>query len=223
MSTNLGDICCFVGLHYGAMADSKIWSKDVPWQFMMFWEVCLADCAYSSRPCVVAPFWKPHGRSMGGQAQAYNEVHSFYRARAEHLFSLFAPFGLVCHCWGGRDEPAFMNRCHRLRVLTGFISFPLHRRMRYEPYGPWPHNPPSVAPAPAQAPAPTPSPNRRTNEAGQNVATDATDLDAVVDEWQSDDEPEQPCYVRQTRSAAKDSLWGIWNAPVDGASSNSQV
>jgi hypothetical protein len=33
----------------------------------------------------------------------------------------------------------------RLRVLSGFISFSLHRRLRYEPYGPWSHFPPSAA------------------------------------------------------------------------------
>jgi hypothetical protein len=104
LSTLLGDIACFVGVHFGTEADSNIWRKDAPWKFMKPLEVCLTDCAYSGQSHVVAPFWNLGLRSLAGAPQAYNELHSYYRARAEHLFALFYPFGLIQHKFHGREH-----------------------------------------------------------------------------------------------------------------------
>ena len=64
---------------------------------------CIPDFAYSGRPRVVAPFLKPHNKTMPGRTKLYNDIHSCYRGRGEHLFGLTHPFGLMRHSWDGRD------------------------------------------------------------------------------------------------------------------------
>ena len=65
-------------------------------------------------------------------------------------------------------------------VLFGFLSFHLHRRIRYEGYGPWDHMPQdSTGVAEEQPTDSTPAPR---------VSTTAAHDGAVTDEWESDED-----------------------------------
>ena len=102
---------------------------------------CITDFAYSGRPRVVAPFWKPDNKIMPGRTKLYNDIHSYYRGRGEHLFGLTHPFGLMRHSWDGCGATSHAKLLNCMRVLFGFLTVHLHRRIRYEVYGPWDHLP----------------------------------------------------------------------------------
>ena len=92
--------------------------------------------------------------------------------------------------------------CHHVRVLFAFFSFHLHRRIRYEPFGPWQH-------FPCQTPSSTTAPKPREEEgenAGVRLAAvpEHAGAGAVVDEWESDEEAKPlPPMQRLTRTLAQ--------------------
>ena len=87
-------------------------------------------------------------------------------------------------------------------VLFGFLSFHLHRRIRYEGYGPWDHMPQdSTGVAEEQPTDSTPAPR---------VSTTAAHDGAVTDEWESDEdtpETEGGCLSVQTISTFCNGTW----------------
>jgi hypothetical protein len=93
---------------------------------------------------------------MPGRTKLYNDMHSYIRGRGEHLFGMAHAFALMRHSWDGRQAPGHHRLLCRVRVLFGFLSFHLHRRLRYEVFGPWPHFP-NIDPA-------APSPNGNGSE-----------------------------------------------------------
>ena len=191
LTSLLGDIIFPpIGPHLGTMSDSQIWGESGPWKHMEEREVCLSDCAYSGRSRIVAPFWKPHGRTMPGKTKLYNEMHSYYRGRGEHAFALAYPFAIMRHAWNGKEAGGHERLAHRVRVLFGFLSFHLHRRLRYEPFGPWSHFPQSSS---SSTPAPVPTSTVQYASAQEHEG-------AVVDEWDSDHEGPQFLSQRLTRS-----------------------
>eukprot|EP00667_Euglena_gracilis_P032871 EG_transcript_51872 len=118
---------------------------------------------------------------MPGRTKLYNDIHSYYRGRGEHAFALANPFVLIRHAWNGKEAGGHERLSHRVRVLFAFLSFQLHRCVRYEPFGPWPHFPQS---GPSSTTAPTSSPR----QGCVHLATAPEHEGAVVDEWDSDHE-----------------------------------
>ena len=185
LTSLLGDIIFPpIGPDLGTQSDSQIWADKCPWKHMGVQEVCLADCAYSGRAHIVSPFWKPHNRSMPGKTKLYNDLHSYYRGRGEHAFALAYPFAITRHAWNGREAGGHEKLCHRVRVLFAFLSFHLHRRLRYEPFGPWQHFPQGSSSS-ATALAPVQDEGGRRAEAPEHSG-------AVVDEWESDEDVQVP-------------------------------
>eukprot|EP00667_Euglena_gracilis_P024068 EG_transcript_27469 len=117
-------------------------------------------------------------------------MHSYYRGRGEHAFALAYPFAIMRHAWNGKEAGGHERLAHRVRVLFGFLSFHLHRRLRYEPFGPWSHFPQSSS---SSTPAPVSTPTVQYASAPEHEG-------AVVDEWDSDHEGPQFLSQRLTRS-----------------------
>lgn len=193
----LGDIIFPpIGPDLGTQSDSQIWADKSPWKHMGPQEICLADCAYSGRTHIVAPFWKPQNRSMPGKTKLYNDIHSYYRGRGEHAFALAYPFAITRHPWNGREAGGHEKLCHRVRVLFGFLSFHLHRRIRYEPFGPWQHFPDR-----SSSSMPAPGGNQEAENAQVRLAEAPEHAGAVIDEWESDEEARPlPPIQRLTRT-----------------------
>lgn len=100
----------------------------------------LLQMAYGNRPRLVIPCRKANG-TLTAAGSVYNQIHGFFRARAEHLFALLWTFALVRVPWRGREEIGCDKLFKRLKVLLNLVNFLLRRIWRYEPYGPWAHFP----------------------------------------------------------------------------------
>ena len=141
----LGRIVWFSGPHPGSRGDSTLWKKWGPRSFVGQ-ELGLADGAYSGNYRLVAPFRKPPGKPLPPRKERYNVLHSFFRARIEHVFSRLWPFGLVKHIWRGKGTEGACQLQRRMTVLLHFLNFSLKRRLLYEPPGAWPLLPPGTQP-----------------------------------------------------------------------------
>ena len=53
----------------------------------------LADGAYGGCPFLIIPYRKDH--KWTGEEGDYNAVHSWYRARVEHLFGILWNFAII--------------------------------------------------------------------------------------------------------------------------------
>ena len=98
------------------------------------------------------------------------------------------------HSWDGREATGHLKLLNRLRVLFGFLSFQLHRRLRYEVYGPWAHFPPQPGTG-ADVDA----------QPSVFMSGSAAHQGAVIAVWGSDEDAVQleQCVRRVTRNAAK--------------------
>lgn len=137
----LGRIVFFSGPHPGSRADATLWKRWGPKTFVGR-ELGLADGAYSGNYRLVAPFRKPPNKALGPRKEHYNRIHSFFRARIEHVFARLWPFAIMQHVWRGKGLDAGCELQRRLHVLMHFMNFSLKRRVLYEPAGVWPLLPP---------------------------------------------------------------------------------
>ena len=80
---------------------------------------------------------------MPGRTKLFNDIHSYSCDRGQHLFGMAHPFAMIRHSWNGRSPTGHKKLLIRVCVLFCFLSFHLHRRLRYEVYGPWDHIPPT--------------------------------------------------------------------------------
>ena len=79
------------------------------------------------------PFW---GRgNLNGQQQEYNDVHGWYRAGVKQLFAQLWQWKIVRHIGDGGGEELH----HYIRILLHMEQFVLNSKVKYQPYGPWPH------------------------------------------------------------------------------------
>ena len=141
MRNHLGHIVCWAGPEPGSRNDGRLWSESIPWKHLKSQEYGLADGAYSGRAKLVAPLRRKDHAELSETAAAYNKVHSFYRARIEHLFGLLWMFSLVRDSYRGRAEGGDNRFFNRIKVLLNFVQFMLRRLLKYKPYGPWSHFP----------------------------------------------------------------------------------
>ena len=96
------------------------------------------------------------------------------------MFGLTYPFGLMRHSWDGCGATSHAKLLNCMRVLFGFLTVHLHRRIRYEVYGPWDHLPQDSTDVAEEQPADSaPAPR---------VSTTAAHDGAVIDEWESDED-----------------------------------
>ena len=67
-----------------------------------------------------------------------NQIHAFFRARVEHIFTRIWPFAMY-QVWRGKglEGACELQRC--IHVLFHFINFELSRKIMYEPAGVWSH------------------------------------------------------------------------------------
>jgi hypothetical protein len=92
------------------------------------------------------------------------------------------PFAITRHAWNGREAGGHERLCHRVRVLFAFLSFHLHRRIRYEPFGPWAHFPQR------SSSSSTASVQDQNDEVTHREPKAPEHAGAVVDEWASDED-----------------------------------
>ena len=79
-------------------------------------------------------------KTLSDDQQEYNDVHGFYRARVEHLFARLWQWRIVRNVW-----TCCATELHgHMPILLHLTQFCIHRQIRYQPYGPWPHMPESV-------------------------------------------------------------------------------
>ena len=129
----LGNTVWICPLAPGTSADVLIWDRGGPKRVKghyMDYEIDSMDGAYKGRLHVAWPFI---GRKMLTERQKeYNDVHSFYRARIEHLFARMWHWGIVRNIWRGSG-----TEWHEyVRVLLHLQQFFIRRQVRYPPYGP---------------------------------------------------------------------------------------
>ena len=97
------------------------------------------DGIYSGAAHLVATHKRPKHQPLTYDHAFYNNVHAWYRSRAEHWFAHLWNFNVVKNVWTGRGEVGLLKLANRLRVLIHFVNFREKRKRRYLPYGPWPH------------------------------------------------------------------------------------
>ena len=104
---------------------------------MIFFDfkVGLHDGAYKGCIHIVVPFWG--SRKLTDRQQQHNDVHSWYGARVEHIFAQLWQWKVVRNVWQGGEQELHET----MRVLLHMEQFVNNRKLRYEPYGPWPHVP----------------------------------------------------------------------------------
>ena len=132
----LGRIVWFSGPHPGSRADSTLRNRWGPKSFVGD-EVALADGAYSGNLRLVAPYRKPKGRHLPPRKERYNQLHSFFRARVEYIFTRTWPYGIMQQVWRGKGLDGACELQRRLCVLFKFLTFELCRKVMYEPAGVW--------------------------------------------------------------------------------------
>ena len=146
----LGVIVFWHGPMAGASNDGRLYQEYCPWRLIKGWG--LGDGAYGNRPRLVIPCRKTNG-NLSAAGDQYNQIHSFFRARSEHVFGFLWHFALIRQPWTGQAEVGASKLFDRVKVLINFSNFYFKRCVRYEPYGPWSHHPPpSAAVSPEVAP-----------------------------------------------------------------------
>ena len=134
----LGNIVWICPLSPGTTPDVLIWDQHGPQRtrgdFLDF-EVGLHDGAYKGRIHTVIPF--PGRGKLTERQQQYNDVHGWYRARVEHLFAQLWQWKVVRNIWQGGETELHET----MRILLHMEQFVNSRKVRYQPYGPWPHVP----------------------------------------------------------------------------------
>ena len=168
---NLGRVMFVKGPDLGSRYDGNIWSTRCPWKLMPMCCYMLGDGAFSGCPRIIAPTRKPSGAPLPKAASGYNDVHSFYRARIETFFGYIWSWSLIRNTWRGRAEHGEHAIHQRLHLLVNLAAFVLNRRLKHEPFGPWPHLPhPDLVPRSGTdsqgecEPAPNPNPNPSNNQ-----------------------------------------------------------
>ena len=79
--------------------------------------------------------------------ERYNQIHAFFRARVEHVFTRIWPFAIVHQVWRGKGLEGACELQRRIHVLFNFVNFELSRKVMYELAGVWPHTPEGAPPA----------------------------------------------------------------------------
>ena len=79
----------------------------------------------------------PGRGKLSERQQQYNDVHGWYRARVEHLFAQLWQWKVVRNIWQGGETELHET----MRILLHMEQFVNSRKVRYQPYGPWPHVP----------------------------------------------------------------------------------
>ena len=119
--------------HYG------VGSKDVLWSLTRAFRG--PDGAYSGTFRLAAPYRKPKGRPPLARKDRYNEIHAYFRARVEYIFTCIWSFAIVHQVWRGKGLEGACELHLRILVLFHFINFQLSRKIMYEPTGVWSHTP----------------------------------------------------------------------------------
>ena len=101
----LGKVLWVCSLSPGTTPDVLIWEREGSQRqlgdFFDF-EVGLHDGAYKGRIHMVVPFW---GRgNLTDRQQQYNDVHSWYHARVEHIFAQLWQWKIVHNIWQGGER-----------------------------------------------------------------------------------------------------------------------
>ena len=89
---------------------------------------------------VIVPFIGRKNRTLTAHEQSYNDVHGWYRAYIEQLFSRLWHLGLVRNIWCG--SPSELHQS--VGILLHFMQFCIRGQVHQPPYGPWEHVPPHV-------------------------------------------------------------------------------
>ena len=134
----LGRIVFISGPHPGSRSDSMLSKRWRPKTFCGQ-ELGGADGAYSGNFRLAAPYRKPKRRPLPACKDRYNQIHAFFTARVEHIFTRIWPFAIVHQVWRGKGLEGACELQRRIHVH--FINFELSRKIMYEPAGVWSHTP----------------------------------------------------------------------------------
>lgn len=121
ITNHVGTPIWYTGPHAGVIHDKKLWDNYNPG---LGPHCLLADKGYKgadpSDLCI--PYVKPAGRDFDRFEEAWNRVHSWYRATVEHTFSQMKKFAILGEIYRGRMNASSMDRLGAaLDVIVGLV------------------------------------------------------------------------------------------------------
>ena len=130
----LGRIIFFSGPHLGTEYDGHIWRNTADFHPTKDWEWLLGDHHYTE-PGLLHGFVSPPNGHLTPSQSLFNAILSHYRARVEHTNARFKRHGVFQTNFRG----ALTTLTQILHIVAHTTNIDLKTRIKYPPFGPWPH------------------------------------------------------------------------------------
>ena len=140
----LGNIILWTGPHLGTTPDVTIWEQTWPYHPFFPWEWWLADLGYVGALGLVYK-WKRTAQRSGQpppppltpQELFYNNVHEFYRNRAEQIVDVVKSHRLFAQ---GVYRGSAAHLFPLITIVGHVTALELRLRQRFASFGPWQHH-----------------------------------------------------------------------------------
>jgi len=132
----LGTILYLKAPFPGTVYDGHIYQDTTSERPRLPGEFTLGDGHFSTCPDVITQYtYTSQSMYLPWDKEVYSAVHQHYRARVEHINSLFVHHAM----FSGRFRSSLQTLINSIYVTAHTLNVGLHREIRYPPLGPWGH------------------------------------------------------------------------------------